>query len=628
MTTRVIEREFVVQAGTETLPAVTLPSAWSSFMNTYAIWPAGAGNSVTITRTINLQEGYYYVTGAVDNYGSVNINKQYNINLYNFDANISRTELRNNTRVYHGGGPMSITISATNTSGPRGVAVTISEYVQNSQFAYGAQIPIGNPVVGNLVWSTRTPGSTTVARYELTMPFRARIEAHVWGAGGGGGGMDAVTQGGIGAPGLYNTNTFEVNKGDLLEVFVGSAGLGGGSNAPSAPGGLPGPSRTLVNGDSTKSFNGGSGTAAGPTPYSGGGGGGGGASGILVNNVPVLVAGGGAGGGGAGNDGNGSSQYARRDASINNNAMTQQVVVVSSNYNLNHRDWAANYFLLPGGARYNSIERGHNLAVLNPTTLAVESYARYDTWASPAGSGLETALNAVPTGKIIVMFNADAGGISSATRAILQSKFGSTQTATWGSARRSHAFIGIAGASFAPIESFSDSTVVTISKAFTGIPAADYRGENGQAKGGDGGGAGGGGGGYPGGQGGAVFGGDASGFAGQCGGNFPVYSASTGANAPYYKAGFAGGGARGGGNGQNGRVVVLIEPIGLTSVKLSSEWKQISEAFVKVSGSWKDIEKVFVKVDNSWKEVTGAGQQDITLSANTQTYGTSSRSFS
>ena len=109
-TTRIIQREFTVDQGYDTLPAVTLGYAWSGFMNTYAVWPDGAGDSVTIRRIIDLQKGYYYVTGTVDNYGSVNINGQYNINLYNFDQNISRTVIANNTRVYHGGGPMTITI--------------------------------------------------------------------------------------------------------------------------------------------------------------------------------------------------------------------------------------------------------------------------------------------------------------------------------------------------------------------------------------------------------------------------------------------------------------------------------------------------------------------------------------
>jgi hypothetical protein len=477
MSTRLINREFVVQQGYETLPAVSLAGSWSNFMNTYAVWPENK-DSVTIRRTLTLQAGEYFVTGAVDNSGSVNINGQYNINLYNFDTNVSRTSVGNSTLVNHQGGPMSITISATNTGGPRGVAVTISKAVA----LYGFSNVSGTYGIGDLVWSTRTPGTLILGRYLVTMPFKASIAAYVWGAGGGGGGMDAGTQGGLGSPGLYNTRTFQVNKGDVLEVFVGDGGNGGSSNSGGAPGGAGGLSRINVNGDGTKSFNGGAGTAAGPRPYSGGGGGGGGASGILVNNVPLIVAAGGGGGGGAGNDGNGSAQYARRDAGITKND------------------------------------------------------------------------------------------------------------------------IGAAG--------------------------SDYRGENGQAKGGDGGGAGGGGGGYPGGQGGAVFGGDASGFAGQCGGNFPVFSATTGTNTAYYKSGFAGGGARGGGTGQNGRVYLQIQPIGLLSTKVAGDWKQVDDVFVKVSGSWKSINQVFVKVGNTWKQIANSGQNDITLTENGSDYGVVSRPYS
>ncbi len=468
---------------------------------------------------------------------------------------------------------------------------------------------------------------TTPQRYLQTMPFKANITVHAWGAGGGGGGMDAGTLGGVGAPGLYNTTTFQVQKDDILEVIVGTGGSGGGSNAPSAPGGQPGASRININNDVAQSFNGGAGSLAGPTPYSGAGGGGGGASAILVNNSPVLVAAGGGGGGGAGNDGNGSSQYARRDASINNNSMLQQIIVHSSNYNINRRDWDAYYFLLAGN-RYSSIDRGHNLAVINPATLQLESYSVYDTWAYPSNSSFTAALNAVTTGKIIILLAADACALSSTARSILQSKYGSTQTATWGNLRRSHAFIGIAGGSFTPLEAFSDSSTVDISKVISGVIATDFRGENGQSKGGDGGGAGGGGGGYPGGQGGSVYPGDASGYAGQCGGNLPVYAATTGQNTPYYKTGFAAGGDRGSGNGQNGRVLLLIEPLSIAAVKVSGEWKQIQEAFVKVSGTWKDIETIYIKVDDSWKIVSGAGQRDIQLTANVQSYGTSTRSYS
>jgi hypothetical protein len=440
-------------------------------MNTYAVWPSGAGDSITLSFNLSLQAGNYCVTGAVDNQGVVIVNGR-TIPLYNFSENIQRTTIGNNTVVNHLGGLMTVVISVQNLSGPRGVAVTISEYVKPA---------IGNPYVGNEVWTTRSAVSA-IGRYQVNMPFGASITAYVWGAGGGGGGVDAGTLGGLGSSGLYNTHTFNVSKGDNLEIFVGEGGNGGSSNSGGAPGGAAGLSRINVNSDATKSFNGGSGTAAGPRPYSGGGGGGGGASGVLVNDVSVIVAAGGGGGGGAGNDGNSAGTYARRDAAITKNA------------------------------------------------------------------------------------------------------------------------IGVAG--------------------------TDFRGENGQAKGGDGGGAGGGGGGYPGGQGGPVVGGDASGFAGQCGGNFPVFSASTGTDSPYYKSGYSGGGARGGGNGQNGRVLLLIEPDALASIKVAGSWKEINEALVKVAGSWRDIDKIYVKIGNAWQQIGGVGQGDITFATNTANYGISVRSYS
>jgi hypothetical protein len=462
---RVIRREFLYQPGYDAITPVSLAGQWSSFMNTYAVWP-GNTNTITINRYLLLDAGSYWVTGAVDNFGSVVVNGQ-TFNLANFATNIDRLNARNSLKVYHPGGYMSISVNATNTGGPRGVAVTLSQDVANTP--------------GTLIWSTRS-STSAYGRYTCVMPFRASITAYVWGAGGGGGGMDAGSQGGLGSPGLYNTRTFEIQKGETLEIFVGSGGRGGGSNSGGAPGGSLGFSRISVGGDSTKSFNGGSGTAAGPRPYSGAGGGGGGASGILVDDVPVLVAGGGGGGGGAGNDGNRSAQYARRDAGIDKNA------------------------------------------------------------------------------------------------------------------------IGAAG--------------------------SDYRGENGQAKGGDGGGAGGGGGGYPGGQGGAVVGGDASGFAGQCGGNFPLFAPSTGTSAPNYKAGFSAGGARGGGSGQNGRVVLDILPIGQLSVKIANQWKQIDNSFVKIGGTWKTIDKIFVKVNDSWKEVKNSGEGSFAFTQDSSLYGFVARSFS
>lgn len=68
---------------------------------------------------------------------------------------------------------------------------------------------------------------------------------------------------------------------------------------------LGGPGSFAMTIDGGIGYSGGSGSAAGPVPFSGGGGGGGGATVLLLNNNVIAVAGGGGGGGGAGNPANG-----------------------------------------------------------------------------------------------------------------------------------------------------------------------------------------------------------------------------------------------------------------------------------------------------------------------------------
>ncbi len=485
------------------------------------------------------------------------------------------------------------------------------------------------------------------------MPFKANVTAYAWGAGGGGGGMDAGTIGGLGAPGLYNTSTFEVEKGDLVEVFVGKNGRGGSSNSGGAPGGPAGEGRIFINGEATQSFNGGNGTAAGPTPYSGGGGGGGGASGVLINNIPVLVAAGGAGGGGAGNDGNGSGQYARRDASVNNNAIGAYNpgalavdITNTGSYTLNAGAQLNeyNYFgtlsappaatgttkvvvfgwgSISSGAQTRTLTSNFKVNLLTSSVLTY--YVNRGTesgWGQTPDSGEELTLQYSANGSTWITLETVPRNVSPNTWLIRSPQVPAGAKVPGGVFLR-----------FRQVTQSASSSGKRDTWAFTsmwnGSPSLDFRGENGQAKGGDGGGAGGGGGGYPGGQGGAVAGGDASGYAGQCGGIYPNNVVATaGQDSPYYKPGYGAGGDRGGGNGQNGRVVLLIEPLSLNSVKISGEWKQIQEAFVKVSDSWKQIDAIYVKVDDSWKEINGTGRADITLAGNTQNYGTSTRSYS
>ena len=703
MTGKLIKKEYVLQPRFETLTPRTDPR-WGSFQNTYAVWTSSRSvvESITIRRSIQLQQGYYYVVGTVDNSGSVVVNGT-RINLFPFNSSISRTNLGTSTRIYHNGGLMDIVINASNAGDVAGVAVTISQEISETVMIVQSSRGITSVGVGDIAWSTRTAGTNPVGRYVFTAAFPASITAHVWGAGGSGGaGYDSSyyagtsgPPGGNGSPGLYNTTTFTVETGDVVEVFLGSAGLpstvlqGAMYDGGNTPGGLGGASRVLVGGQATQSYNGGRGGVGGRLAmnYTGpggnlwnkagggtGGGGGGGASGILVNDSPVIIAGGGGGGGGSGamadNQPNGTQGTGDSNADVTKNAMNNQITVHSSNYNIDGGNWDRYYFTL-GTRRIASTFRGHNVAIVNPDTLALESYRNFDTWANPWTSGLESHLNSVGTGKILILLSADACALSPTERAVLQTKFGSTRTEFWGKRRRGHAFIGIEGASFAPVEGISDSTYVDIAKIVQASVGSDKRGENGRDVGiyNFGGGGGGGGGGYPGGQGGMSRAENDSlgfhygynpqggtGFHGECGGNFPLYPATTGASTPYYDPRFGQGGAGGRGasytystvtlagrgglvtsisktpaepgkSGTSGRVILEIEPIGLGSIKVGGQWEQITEAFYKVGGIWKSINSLFVKVDNAWKPM-GAGGVDSTATENPNNYGTNNRSNS
>jgi hypothetical protein len=626
-------------------------------MNTFAVWPASAGDSVTIRRSVVLQAGYYYVIGAVDNFGTVNINGQYTIALYNFDVNISRTELRNNTRVYHPGGPMTITISATNTGGPRGVAIAISDETVTNTFTGGIAFFTTTVSIGNLVWSTRSPGTATVGRYQVTMPFRANITAHAWGAGAGAGGLDSI-EGGRGSPGLYNTNYFEVEQGAVVEVFVGS---GGQPAAPtvkrqgSTAGGAGGSARVNVNGVATQSFNGGTGGRAGPGGWSGGGGGGGGASGVLVNGVPAIVAGGGGGGGGGGNF---SFPGPRQSGDITKNAIggyaigTKALDITNSaSYTLNagaqvnvHTNFSTlpappsitetsqvivfGWGSIPANAQTRTITTNSkiNLSSSNVLTFYVNKGTESD-WGQIPDSGEFLRLEYSVNGSTWVEITTVPVNVVRNTWLIRSPQIPQGAKVTGGVFLR-----------FRQVTQASSSTgkrdTWAISGIWVGSLTLDYRGESGSSKGvnegsADGGGGGGGGGGYPGGQGGGTPGGDIPGESGQCGGNFPDnVGATTGTNRPYYKSGYAGGSNPPNGVGQNGRVFLLIEPIGLVSVKVAEEWRQSQQAFVKVDGTWRDIDAIYIKIADTWREINGSGQGDVALVGNSQSYGASVRSYS
>lgn len=399
----------------------------------------------------------------------------------------------------------------------------------------------------------------TGKRQSITMEFSGTCTAYLWGAGGGAGGADASSFGGAGSSGLHNSTTFTFVKGDVIEVSVGKGGTGGESNAPSAKGGVGGDSRLRVGTTEALSFNGGDGSAAGPIPYSGGGGGGGGATVVTQNEIVVCVAGGGGGGGGAGNDvyaganKNRGDILDRRTASIVNNATgaynpnskalditnsqsyTKNPGVTISNYN--------NFQYLSQSPEDNttlvcvfgwgSIAAGDQIRVISTNSkvnLSLTSILTYYVnrgteadWGQAPESNevltlqysfdnvtwntIDTVTSDVPrnawvTRSVVVPWEArTADGVYLRYRQVTQSASSTRRRDTW-----------------------------AMTSVYTGQSVLDCRGENGQQKTADGGGAGGGGGGYPGGQGGAVYPGDASGYAGQTGGNYPI-------NESFYRTG-------------------------------------------------------------------------------------------
>jgi hypothetical protein len=91
--------------------------------------------------------------------------------------------------------------------------------------------------------------------------------------------------------------------------------------------------------------------------------------------------------------------------------------------------------------------RGHTLVVLDSYGDVVTGPTQYDTWdtggAPGARAALASALSAVASGNIVVLVSYDASGLDAGIRSAINTGYGSTNTDTWPSERRSHIFIGI-----------------------------------------------------------------------------------------------------------------------------------------------------------------------------------------
>jgi hypothetical protein len=95
----------------------------------------------------------------------------------------------------------------------------------------------------------------------------------------------------------------------------------------------------------------------------------------------------------------------------------------------------------------NTELRGHTLVVLDSNGNVVTAATQYDTWdtggAPGARAALASALGAVASGNIVVLVSYDASGLDAGIRSAINTGYGSTNTDTWESQRRSHIFIGV-----------------------------------------------------------------------------------------------------------------------------------------------------------------------------------------
>ena len=99
--------------------------------------------------------------------------------------------------------------------------------------------------------------------------------------------------------------------------------------------------------------------------------------------------------------------------------------------------------VLRQGDTPNPSGRGHNLVVLDSYGDVVAPATQFDTHIDPANlTTLALALNAVASGNIVVMVVYDASALDAGVRSAINTGYGSTNSNTWTSERRSHIFIG------------------------------------------------------------------------------------------------------------------------------------------------------------------------------------------
>ncbi len=168
---------------------------------------------------------------------------------------------------------------------------------------------------------------------------------------------------------------------------------------------------------------------------------------------------GGTGRGGGAGGGGGASGYSAIGGSGGGQGLVSvlgSVFVQSSDFN-GTRDTNNTYISINGTRVNHAIGRGHTVAVINPSTLVLESIRTYDTYGQ-GSDPLYAALNAIPDGKVVAIASFDATSFYGDVREYVNRVFRCSRTETWGSIRRSHIIIGIKNSTTFPVEVIQDSS--------------------------------------------------------------------------------------------------------------------------------------------------------------------------
>jgi len=152
--------------------------AWTSFMNTYAIWPNpfDGVQSYTIRRNFNAPyTGYYYLRSSVDNDASVYVDEKYYAGTVTY--NVTPPAIA----VYLYAGAHSVRADVYNAGGPGGFAFTVSNSTDTavlwdtrSSRAVGAVAPVTEYPYESAYIDINAFKAANPSATSITMDFRAQ----------------------------------------------------------------------------------------------------------------------------------------------------------------------------------------------------------------------------------------------------------------------------------------------------------------------------------------------------------------------------------------------------------------------------------------------------------------------